>query len=323
MHRVLETAGEVVQLEASSAWARRALRELPTIAGGAVSGRPTVVVHAGRGLAPDPARGRRLGRGIVVDRGAVAFRSACSSGADLGVRASADVVEVTADWRAAPKEEVLHRLLPRRAELLAADVLVHYPVLWRAGWRGRVPLHAAALRLRDRGVLVVGASGVGKTTLARAEVAEGAALVSDNLVVSDGETVWGVVEPVRIEGGDGPRTTHGRRLASMAARRSQTRVDLVVVLRRDGGTSGCRPIAPEAATRELVASTYLAGELRRYWGFAAALTAGTGRGPVHPGVDRVAEQVCLGATCFELELGDRPAAHLSHVIDSLEVQPWM
>jgi len=322
MRGVLETAGEVVQLDLPSSWAQRAVRGLePSLATAGTAG-PSVVVRTGAGLVPWSGGGRRLGRGVVVDRGAVAFRSACSSGADVAVSASGEVVQVVADWRAGPREAGLHGLLPRRARLLAADVLLHYPVLWRAGWRSRVPLHAAALVVRDRGVLVVGASGVGKTTLARAEVAEGGALVSDNLVVADGENVWGVLEPIRAEGGDGPRTTHGRRLTTMASRRLNTRVDLVVVLRRDGGPAGSRPLAASAAARELVASTYCAGELRRYWGFAAALSAGTGRGPVHPAVGPVAEQLCAGATCLELDLGDRPAAHLSDVIDTLEVLPW-
>jgi hypothetical protein len=99
-------------------------------------------------------------------------------------------------------------------------------------------------------------------------------------------------------------------------------VDLVLVLRRDGARTSRRALTSPEAAREIVASTYGAGELRRYWGFTAALAAGTGRGPAHPGVGLVADQICAGATCVELHLGDRPAARIGEVIDSLEVLPW-
>jgi hypothetical protein len=323
MRMVMETAGEVVRLDAQSMWAKRAVQDFPTGATPEDKRRATVVVRTGRGRVPSSTRGRRLGRGIWVDRDVVRFRSACASGVDLSVRASDETVTVAADWRPSPTEAVLHGLLRHRATLLAADAVLHYPAMWRAGWRGRAPLHAAALVVRERGVLVVGPSGVGKTTLACAEVAAGAELVSDNLVVCDGETVWGVLEPIRAEDGDGPRTTHGRRLVTVGERRTRhTSVDLVLVLRRDGAGPSSRPVTPSEAAREIVASTYGAGELRRYWGFTAALAAGTGRGPAHPDVGGVAEKVCAGATCLELQLGDRPAAQLGDVIDSLEVLPW-
>jgi hypothetical protein len=323
MREVMATAGETVRLDAPSTWAQRAVRDIPTDPATQEMGTPTVVVRTGRGRGPSSGQGRPLGRGIWVDRGVVQFRSACASGVDLSVRASDETVTVAADWRPSPQEAALHGLLRQRARLLAADVVLHYPAMWRAGWRGRAPLHAAALVVRDRGVLVVGPSGVGKTTLARAEVAAGAALVSDNLVVCDGETVWGVLEPIRAEDGDGPRTTHRRRLVSVGRRRTRhTSVDLVLVLRRDGARTSRRALTSPEAAREIVASTYGAGELRRYWGFTAALAAGTGRGPAHPGVGLVADQICAGATCVELHLGDRPAARIGEVIDSLEVLPW-
>ncbi len=323
MRTAIETAGETVRFDAPSPWAQRALHGLPTGLTTEVMRAATVVVRAGRGRVPSSSPGRPLGRGIWVDRGVVQFRSACASGVDLAVRASDETVEVSADWGPSAQEAVLHGLLRHRARLLAADVVLHYPAMWRAGWRGRAPLHAAALVVRDRGVLVVGPSGVGKTTLARAEMAAGAALVSDNLVVCDGGTVWGLLEPIRAEDGDGPRTTHGRRLVSVGQRRTRhTSVDLVLVLRRDGARTSRRTLTPSEAAREIVASTYGAGELRRYWGFTAALAAGTGRGPAHPEVGLVAEQVCAGATCLEVHLGDRPAARIGDVIDSLEVLPW-
>ena len=46
-----------------------------------------------------------------------------------------------------------------------------------------------------------------------------------------------------------------------------------------------RPLSPDEAARALVAGTYMAGELRRFWPFAATLALATGIGPVHPDVN--------------------------------------
>jgi hypothetical protein len=321
MRTVLQTAGEVVEVDASGSWATEVVRDLPPRVPGLHDEPPTIRVRDGW---PEQrlTRGRLMGRGVTATDGAVALTSACSSGVDLDVRATDDVVSVLADRRPTFREATLHRVLADRARLLTADVLLHYPAIWRSGWRGRAPLHAGALVVGGLGVLVVGASGVGKSTLALAEVGSGATFVSDNLVVSDGYSAWGLLEPVRAAAGDGARTTHGRRLVEVPPRRLATQVDLVVVLRREGSSVRAREIAPDVAARELTASTYAAGELRRYWGFAATLAAGTGRGPVHPPVDSVAQQLCSTAPCLELDLGDRPGAHLSHVVETLEVTQW-
>jgi hypothetical protein len=321
MRTVLQTAGEVVEVDASSSWAIEAVTDLPPRVPGPHDGPPTVRVREGWSE-QRLERGRRMGRGVTAYDENITLTSACSSGIDLDVGATDEVVSVLADRRPRIREATLHRLLPERARLLTADVLLHYPAIWRSGWRDRAPLHAAALVVSGRGVLVVGASGVGKSTLALAEVASGSTFVSDNLVVSDGRSAWGLLEPIRAAGVAGPRTTHGRRLAEVPPRRLMTQVDLVVVLRREGSEMRAREITPDVAARELSAGTYSAGELRRYWGFAATLAAGTGRGPVHPPVAAVAQQVCSAVPCLELDLGDRPDAHLTHVVETLGVAQW-
>ncbi|HEY4314688.1 MAG TPA: hypothetical protein VGO19_04175 [Actinomycetes bacterium] len=321
MRAVLQTAGEVVEVDASGSWATQVVRDLPPRVPGPHDGPPTVRVRDGW-AEQRLAHGRRIGRGVTAHDGALALTSACSSGVDLDVRATDDVVSVLADRRPTIREATLHRVLPERSRLLTADVLLHYPAIWRSGWRGRAPLHAGALVVGGLGVLVVGASGVGKSTLAMAEVGSGATFVSDNVVVSDGRSAWGLLEPVRTAGGDGARTTHGRRLVQVPLRRLATQVDLVVVLRREASAVQAREISADVAARELTAGTYSAGELRRYWGFAATLAVGTGRGPAHPPVASVAQQVCSAAPCLELDLGDRPGAHLTHVVETLGVAQW-
>jgi hypothetical protein len=49
---------------------------------------------------------------------------------------------------------------------------------WRRGW---IPLHATSVRFKDRVVMISGPSGVGKSTLAAASIAEGAELYSDDI----------------------------------------------------------------------------------------------------------------------------------------------
>jgi hypothetical protein len=50
-------------------------------------------------------------------------------------------------------------------------------------WRGAVPLHASAVAVDGRAIALAGLSGTGKSSLAAALAAEGAALVSDDLSV--------------------------------------------------------------------------------------------------------------------------------------------
>ena len=52
-----------------------------------------------------------------------------------------------------------------------------------AAWRGLLPLHACAVELDGRAVLIAGAAGAGKSTLTADVLAAGATLVADDLVV--------------------------------------------------------------------------------------------------------------------------------------------
>ena len=79
--------------------------------------------------------------------------------------------------------------------------------------------------------------------------------------------------------------------------------DRVIVVRRGGGDSAeLRTCPPDVAVRALVAGTYMAGELRRYWGLAATLAAAAGLGPIHPPVEGVAQELCRRLPCAELLL---------------------
>jgi hypothetical protein len=163
-------------------------------------------------------------------------------------------------------------------------------------------------------------SGVGRSTVVLREVATGAPTTGDNLAVGDGATLWGLVEPLRVEGGGGRRMPHGRREAPLPNRVGSLVPDSIVVLARgDDDRAQLRPCDVAVAERCLVTNTYMAGELRRYWSFAATLSAATEAGPAHPPVAEVAARFAARLPCFLLKLGRRDDVALGELLANLEV----
>jgi hypothetical protein len=245
----------------------------------------------------------------------VIVRDACSSGLDLRVTAGGPTLDIAARWRPPVTGRAASAVLRARSRLLIRAVLLQYPALWWAQRRGRAPLHASVCTVGNPGghtVLIAGPGGIGKSTLVNAELARGASAASDNVCVSDGRAAWGLLEPRRVPaggpgGGHGRRMPHGRREAPWPNRVDELRPDLVLVLRRGTGEAAtAAPCPPQTAARSLVAGTYMAGELRRYWSFAATLALGTGLGDTHPGVERVARALTTELPCLEVLLGARP-----------------
>ena len=243
------------------------------------------------------------------------MRDLATSGFDVHAWLDGPVPNLVLRWRPPRPTRAAALALPRRARVLTTAVLLQYPALWAASIRGRAPLHAAALSAGSQGAaLVVGASGVGKTTLVSEEIAAGGAAIGDNLAVGDGCRAWGVVEPMRSEQGQGRRALHGRRAMHLSGRVPVLDPTVLVVLARGAGYR-VEPCAPEVAARALTASTYAAGELRRYWGVHALLALGTGAGPPHPPVAETAAAFADRLRCLRVELprvqGERLAGHLS------------
>jgi hypothetical protein len=268
-----------------------------------------------------------LARGVACRDGSMVLRNLLSTGFDLRVDPSADggTVAFTFRWRPARRERAMALALRSRFHLLARAALVRYPALWWAGTRGRAPLHAAVCTAGDGGVvLLTGPGGVGKSTLVNLELAGGGSATSGNVCVSDGATTWGVVEPLRTEDGGGRRTPHGRaEERSMPNRVPSLIPDRVVVLRRgDDETGSVRPCRPWVAERSLVAGTYMAQELRRYWAFAATLGLGTGIGPAHPPVAQVAATLARGLPGLTVTLPNRTGPRLAELLDTVDLEAW-
>lgn len=261
-----------------------------------------------------------LTRGAWHRGGEVVIEDACTAGFDLHARCTPEGADFTYRWRPPARDRAAAWLLRSRFHLLARAVLMQYPALWCAGLRGRPPLHASACNAGAARPLVTAPSGIGRSTTMLAELEAGGRATGDNLVVGDGSTVWGLVEPLRVENGLGRAMYHGRREAPMRRRVESLRPDSLVVLERRGADDrpSLRACSPVDAGRSLVTSTYMAGELRRYWAFAATLSAGTGLGPAHPPVTDIAAAFAARLPCFSLSLGRKPGARLFEALESLE-----
>ncbi len=330
---VLRTAGEQLELACAHRWLGQVLAEGAAgqlaLAGRARHRLPDVRVTVESTTAPFGTTGWDvLTRGAWRRPGQVMVRDACSSGLDLLVTADGPTLDVVARWRPPVTGRAASAVLRARSRLLIRAVLLQYPALWWSQQRGRAPLHASVCtvgqpedrpcgRPGGRTVLIAGPGGIGKSTLVNAELARGARAASDNLCVSDGRAAWGLLEPRRVPAGEqggshGRRMPHGRREAPWPDRVDELLPDLVLVLRRgtgDAATSAptaATPCPAEEAARSLVAGTYMAGELRRYWSFAATLALGTGLGDTHPAVEQVATALTTRLPCLEIRLGQHP-----------------
>jgi|HubBroStandDraft_6_1064221.scaffolds.fasta_scaffold83033_2 hypothetical protein len=264
------------------------------------------------GLAP-------LTRAAWAGPGELVMLDVCTSGFDLRMRLERGRPVLSYRWRPPATTRAAVMTLRARFRLLARAALLQYPAMWFASTRGAVPLHAAVLSAGGATTLLAGPSGVGKTTVLMREVRKGGVATSDNLCVSDGTQCWGVVEPVRAEGATGRRMTHGRRETHLNERVDCLMPDVMVVLRRsvDGALAIRRCSAGEAA-RSLASGTYMAGELRRYWAFAATLATASGLGPAHPAITETSGLLSRRLACLEVALPEHCDMRLHEVLETVE-----
>lgn len=331
MEAVLETAGERVAISCPLTWLGDVLTEGcagELVAGGERGGVDAEVTVEASSAPFDTNGWETLTRDAWRDKDRLVLRDACSSGLDVELRATGRLLVVRARWRPQLSGRAASMVLRTRSRLLLRAVLLQYPALWWAGAKGRAPLHASVcgpLHPSGHTVIVAGPGGVGKSTMVQAELALGSVATSDNLCTSDGTTTWGVVEPRRLPAGSpgpaddppGRRTTHGRRESGWSRRALSLQPNVVVVLRRDCNDEvTIKALNPDEAARALVAGTYMAGELRRYWGFAAAASLATGIGDPHPPVDAVARQLASRLPCIEVTLAALPAGRLGTLLDA-------
>lgn len=317
MRASMHTAGELLSIGCALPWVDALVAEG---AGGELqppdTGEATISIEVASSPEPFGTRGwEPLTRGAWCRDGDVVVRNACASGFDVRVSCSGDHASFTYRWRPPTRDRLASRLLRSRFHLLARAVLIQYPALWWAASRGRAPLHASGCATDESTFMLSAAGGVGRSTLIIEELRRGGRTTGDNLAVGDGLTLWGLVEPMRVEGASGRRMPHGRNELLLADRVRAVVPDCLVTIRR--GNADCPMLTvcdPQTAARSLVTSTYMAGELRRFWSFAAVLSAGSAIGPPHPPVEAVAAEFAARLPCFSLVLSHASGFALSDLI---------
>ena len=316
--RAVTTAGEHVVVDCDVAW-------LSTLLADAVAGELAETAGSGETVRLQVQADRRpfdrdgwklVGRGAWAAPPRAVIEDACSSGFDLQVDPRGSVLHVAARYRPAPRTRAANTLLGARFRLLAAQTLLHYPALWWASVRGRVPLHVSVTAGTGGVTMIAGPGGVGKSTMLAAGLKRGDRATADNLCACDAYRAYGVVEPLRVSGGRGrAAATHGRSEYALPSRVPSLEPDRLVVLRRaNGSRASAGPLSSAEAARELVAGTYMAGELRRYWAFAGTLALATGIGPPHPDVHGIAVALADRLPCFEVRMAHGSPAPIGDLL---------
>ena len=194
---------------------------------------------------------------------------------------------------------------------------VYYPAWWHLEALGRGhPLHAAAVALDGRALLLAGLPGCGKSTLATAFLGTpGAELLADNIVLHDGVQVFGCFEPLLLDAATrslvaarvplaaaGRRHQFARDAFHAPHRRGGVPLGAAVVLARGGETRVERLTATECA-RTLLAVNEAAKEIRRYHVLAALLALAEPEG-LAQFEQRVAhlDRLLAGVPCYRVQM---------------------
>jgi hypothetical protein len=318
--RLLHTAGQRVAVEG----APDAVRAVIAATGGAEAAcadLPNLLLSLEEGRRPfDTERCEPITRGAwATDRGEAIIESIGGSGYNQLWCIDEDGLRVSSRWTPTAKEAAAARLLPARHRALSGQVLVHYPALWLAMQQGLAPLHVSVVEIEGVAVLLAGPGGVGKSSLVSRELLAGGRATCDNLAACDGTVAYGVAEPLRLPAdvtdSRGRKTFHGRREVGWDSRMRSLRPSMIVVLRRGPQAEPTvRPLSERQASRAIVAGTYSAGELRRFWAIASVLALATQCGPVHPPVEEVAATLAARLPAVEIQLGDHLGAGLAELL---------
>ena len=319
--RAVTTAGELVVVDCPLPWLMRLLTDGT---GGELSEATdegaTVHLQIERTRQPFDHDGwAMVGRGSWASPPSALLTDACSSGFDLRIEPRGEILRVTARYRPAARTRAANVLLPTRFKLLATQTLLHYPALWWASVRGRVPLHVSVTAGAASVTMIAGPGGVGKSTLLSAGLKHGEIATADNVCACDGRRAYGLAEPLRVTAGTRrPSAMHGRIELPLPGRVASLDPDRLVVLSQltAGRSDRVGPLSPAEATRALVAGTYMAGELRRFWSFAATLALATGIGPAHPDISGVAAVIAGRLPCLEVSVAHGPPRRLGQLVSA-------
>jgi hypothetical protein len=195
--------------------------------------------------------------------------------------------------------------------------LVYYPAFW---WyetlHGFHPIHAAGVVSDAGAILLAGASGVGKSTLALALAASGGSLLSETFVLHRGTAILPVREPLLLDAasrawlGDSMHGLEPVREGFVFARDGFHCVSgladegeaAVVVLPHRAPATAVRALTGGEAHQRISASDQLVKDVRRYWAFAAALEPLARRGLMARREESLAK-LTANTRCFEFAIG--------------------
>jgi hypothetical protein len=210
--------------------------------------------------------------------------------------------------------------------------LVYYPCWW---WLECVqdfhPIHAAGIETAAGVILLAGASGVGKSSLALALAAgSGARLLADSFVLHNGVDVRAVHEPILLD--DWSRAWLGARgeiLRAIPGRYALQRRGYLVpadrwaasgraallVFPRRASAASVTPLPAETARQRLSALDLTINDLRRYFAFAAVLEQVAPRGLV---MQREVQLARLTSALPAYDLGLTTATTSAAAVESIQ-----
>jgi len=219
-----------------------------------------------------------------------------------------------------------------RRFVTAIYYLVYFPLLWCLEQeRGWYVLHASAVAHPAGGIILVGLPGVGKSTLSLSFLADPTVrLLSDNLLLHDGEKVYAFPEPIHLDqrsrnlmpslGGRFVATdrqfSHGRfdhRLTPSA--RAWEATPRLLCFLRFAEDVNLRPMAAAECMERVLSFDLLAKEVEEYAKYAAVFSLsrpkeGRTRARLEA-LERLVNQV----SCYEL--GVQPDTNLSKVVSQV------
>jgi len=298
------------------------------------------------GLWPDP-QVTRIGRGIHAIAGRVAWTSVPML-PGLRMECVPEDGRLTIEASYSPSRSLrsrVGRLLRRRRstrnqlffELLY--YLVYYPVFWRARLSGGHVMHAGGMSVDGLGIVVVGAQGVGKSTLAATLLPrDGVRILSDNILLFDGEDVLACHEPLRIAP-DLVRESPGLarvlqqcevdvplgRQAYVVDRRkcvTSMKPDVILIPRISPAPTGVRELAAGDVVERVRCFNVLAEEVRNFETFDSVLSLAV-PAPGGPGWDDTLRDLASRCRCFEfnVKFGEAAGVTVETLLSELGVTP--
>ncbi|NQZ95845.1 MAG: hypothetical protein HRU01_04985 [Myxococcales bacterium] len=168
---------------------------------------------------------------------------------------------------------------------------VYYPVAWHLEhFRGLSLLHASAVEIDGRAVVIAGVGGVGKSTTSVALLAKaGANFISESLVAHDGTHAYGLYEPIRMgdESLELLGSTNGflceTRIDGSAKKKNLFHVDPSHLVTRApvgavfipsfpaDATGGVSPVPPDTCVDRILSINGQSRKITDYYWFASAL----------------------------------------------------